>query len=493
MSIEAKHSCGVLVKTNNRVHTSFLLALASASLPAQAKAAKADGLKLLISVKSTDDQKENCEAVRSNLLTLIKDHGRFLPRTSGNAAFLFEVRCSSGNLGGRFMVSNAGGNPALVAAHSLNISEPKLMRSTAAVSDLWIRILDKLPWSGEVLKLSKASPPADRPPIAGNVELKAKGIVSLGLNTNNLLGPCIPLDVGSVTPKADGTAADFKFEFPGLLREVEGSQSKFEIYTLNEKVDFLKTYVVRLGDPTKQPKGMIEAMKYCQSKPNAAAPTKVADLMSEVFGSDFVEVNNIKQRYGGALATVRATNGASSRMLGVTYIHNRLLFGGNFMIDAVGSRSLYTKQWTYSGATALTPPEFTNAEVALAVLGRIGKFSGFLGPALTIDKINVPYEVKNPDGSSGGTAQRISIARGGFVLGTSAEFGDRFEYALRLPITRRNGSSYIDFHNILAYRLSATWTTGLDLFFINTGAKLPTEPNANITMLGAFIGVEIGK
>jgi hypothetical protein len=450
-------------------------------------------MKILISVKTTDEQKENCEAVRSNILTLIKDHGRFLPRTSGSAPFIFEARCSAGTLTGRFLVTNGGANPVQVAAHALNISEPKLMRSTAAVSDLWIRILDKLPWSGEVLKLTKAAPPADRPPVAGNVELKAKGIVSLGLNTNNLLGPCIPLDVGSAVPKADGSVAEFKFEFPGLLREVEGNQSKFEIYTLNEKVDFLKTYVVRLGDPTKQPKGMVEAMKYCQSKPNATAPTKVADLMSEVFGSDFIEVNNIKQRYGGAIATVRATNGASASTMGVTYIHNRLLFGGNFMIDAVGSRSLYAKSWNYSDSANLTPPEFTNAEVALGILGRIGKFSGFLGPALTIDKINAPYEVKNPDGSSGGTTQRVAVARGGFVLGTSAEFGERFEYALRLPISRRDGSSYIDFHNMLAYRLSATWTAGADLFVINTGPKFPKEPNATITMLGAFLGVEIGK
>ena len=470
------------------------IAMIFATSTAFARVPKTEGTKLIISVKSTENQKEDCEVVRSSLFTLIKNQLRFVPRVSGPAAFLLEVRCTAGNLAGRFFMTNGKDSAVNIAAHDLALSDQKTMKSPTTVAELWAKIQDKLPWSGEILTLSNAEPPADRPRIDGNVELHAKGIVSMGLNSNNLLGACIPLEIGTITALPDGNGVTFKNEYPGLLREVDSFQSRLEIYTLNERIELQKIYVVRPGDPAKQPKGMGAAVKYCQSKPNAAAPTKVADLMSEVFGKDFVEVNNIKQRYGAAFTAIRGTNGATANTLAAAYIHNRLLFGGNFMIDAFALRSIYSKPWNFATLTELNPPEVTAAEVFVTTSARVGRFSGFIGLGLTIDKTNLPYNQVSTDGSGASYPnQRAAFVRGGGIIGTNTDLSSRFEYALRIPVSQRNGSVYIDIHNMLSYRLSATWTTGADLMIINTSAKEPGAPSATVSSLGAFLGVEVGK
>ena len=470
------------------------IAIIFATSTAFARVPKTEGTKLIISVKSTEDQKEDCEVVRSSLFALIKKQLRFVPRVTGPAAFSLEVRCSAGNLAGRFFMTNGKDSAVNIAVYDLALSDQKTMKSPSTVAELWAKIVEKLPWSGEILTLNKAEPPADRPRIEGNADLRAKGIVSMGLNSNSLLGACIPLEIGSITTLPDGSGVTFKTEYPGLLREVDSFQSRLEIYALSEKINLQKNYVVRLGDPAKQPKGWDAVVKYCQNKPNAAAPTKVADLMSEVFGRDFIEVNNIKQRYGAAFTVIRGTNGAAANTLAAVYIHNRLLFGGNFMIDALALRTVYSKPWNFVTLTELTPPEVTAAEVFMTSSVRFGRFSGFIGLGVTIDKTNLPYNQGSPDGS--GTSysnQRAAFVRGGGIIGTNTDLSSRFEYALRVPVSQRNGSVYIDVHNMLSYRLSATWTTGADLMVIKTSAKEPGAPSAAVTALGMFLGVEVGK
>ena len=164
------------------------------------------------------------------------------------------------------------------------------------------------------------------------------------------------------------------------------------------------------------------------------------------------------------------------------------------MIDALALRTVYSKPWNFATLTELTPPEVTAAEVFMTSSVRFGRFSGFIGLGVTIDKTNLPYNQGSPDGSGVSYSnQRAAFVRGGGIIGTNTDLSSRFEYALRVPVSQRNGSVYIDVHNMLSYRLSATWTTGADLMVIKTSAKEPGAPSAAVTALGMFLGVEVGK
>ena len=63
------------------------IAIIFATSTAFARVPKTEGTKLIISVKSTEDQKEDCGVVRSSLFALIKNQLRFVPRVTGPAAF----------------------------------------------------------------------------------------------------------------------------------------------------------------------------------------------------------------------------------------------------------------------------------------------------------------------------------------------------------------------------------------------------------------------
>lgn len=470
---------------------SLIIMLFGFSVRGLSKDGDSTPLVAFIEFRSTSELKPFCESFRNNLVAIIKNEKRFSPVSSGPGKIHLLIRCVSGKLTGQLFV-NEDEEELLAASYSAQIADTQLYKQVSTASDFWLKVLAQLPWTAEIFSLESASAASNAPTNTGNLKLRAKGQAAIGLSSNGVVGDCQVIEVGEVVKgKTEGTV-EFQPTFTGILRGVETTLSRFEIYSKEDDVDSEKLYVLRPAAPGTQPKGMSEIIKYCRSHPNT--PTKVQDLFSNVFGKDAIEVNNVQQRYGLAIATLKGGNGTNVKFMAAGYIHNRLLFGQVLMIDGFGIRSVYTKPYSgFPSNEPVDPPEATVGELFINARGRYHKIKMNLGVGLILEKMNVPYvAVEETATSTASHGVRFSSARGAIMLGANYG-GERFSYSLRVPIAQTNRKLYVNFHNYITYRVSSTWLTGIDAMVISSNAKIPDAPNATIYALGGFVGIEIGR
>lgn len=447
--------------------------------------------RLLIQLKATAETKEDCSALRDNVLTIIENEGRFLPRKKGASEFVLRIVCTEGRAGGVFFYSPEDNTQLQVASYWTSVLDGANLTEESFASSFWLKLRDQLPWNGEVVGLKAAITPADYGENSGGLYPKAKGFVTIGLNYNSLLGTCIPLEVGVISESSRKKKAEFTPLFLGVLRSIDLKKSKLEIYTTEEQIDLDQFYVARLGDPGSLPDGAQEVLKYCHNHPNFDEPKKLTDIFSNIFGKDAVEVNNVLQRYGASIFSVRGGNGSVSEPMIGGYIHNRLLFGQFYMVDAFGMRFLYSDKFRPEKNGAYrTKPESTIGELFVGGRARYRRLNFFLGTGLILEKSNIPYDM--PPGSGFATNNRMSSARFGVMLGGSYVF-NRLNCAFRLPIAQTQGRRYVDIHNYCTYRLSSTWLAGGDLLYVNAEAKERFAPPVQIFAAGAFLGIELGR
>ena len=447
--------------------------------------------RLLIQLKSTADAREECKSLGENVMSVIENEGRFLPRKKGASDFLLRIVCSEGKAGLVFFYSPEADSQLQVASYWTSVPELETLAEESFASELWSKLRDQLPWNGEVIGLKSTITPADYDENSGGLYPRAKGFVTIGLNYNSLLGTCIPLEVGVLSESSQKKKAEFTPLFLGILRTIDLKRSKMEIYTEEDKIPLDKFYVTRLGDPGALPDGAQEVLKYCHNHPNFDEPKKLTDIFSNVFGKDAVEVNSVLQRFGASVLSLRGGNGSISQPMLGAYIHNRLLFGQFYMVDAFGMRFLYSGKYKPDkGGAYMTKPESTIGELFVGGRARYQRLNLFLGTGLILEKSNIPYDL--PQDAGGGTNNRMSSARFGVMLGGSYGF-NRLKCAFRLPVAQSQGRRYIDFHNYCTYRLSSTWLAGGDLLYVNAQAKERYAPPVQIFAAGGFLGIELGR
>jgi hypothetical protein len=444
-----------------------------------------------IPIKYLADTKDDCNSFRDLLIGVIEAERRFIPQKKGSSDFIFRITCAEKKVGGVFFIARNLKTPLVVASYWTTIPDIEAITVESFAKEFWSKVRDRLPWSAEVIGLTKSAVPADYGENSGGLYPRGKGVVTFGINANSLIGSCVPVEVGVLKPVKGQANAEFLLQYPAVIKQVDLDQSKIEIYTKEDSIPLDELYVMRLGDPSSLPDGFAEVLKYCHAHPNAGEPKKITELFAEVFGKDPIEVNNVLQRYGASIFSLRASNGSWSQPMVGGYIHNRLLFGDFFLVDGFGIRHIYSKPYhPRKGGAYDTPPESTTGELFVGGRARIRRFNFFVGTGLILEKNNVPYDF--PLDQGGYSNNRMSSARFGLMVGGSYAFR-RLNCAFRLPIAQTQGRVYVDFHNYCSYRLSSTWLAGADVLMIRSEAKEKYAPSINMYALGGFLGVEVGR
>ena len=390
------------------------------------------------------------------------------------------------------------GDPLTVSSYVTKLTDQRLLKISVTAQIFWTKVTEKLPWSGEILSLKSVSNPNTLIPNAAKMPLKARGNVTIQQNLPVPATDCQPVELGDVTRASQEGAdeiAEFHQEYTGLLREVHGGSAKVEVYSKNDPSESSKRFFLRITDPAQVSKSLAQIAKYCRAHPEEAASASLSDLMANVFGKDAVEVNSVQQRFGLALATLRGGNGTASKFLAAGYLHNRVLFGQSFMLDAFGIRHVYTKPYTnIDSIDRPDPPEVTDGELFASVRYKGNRVTFSLGGGLILEKINIPYLVPiSPDQPDTTRLDvRRSSARFGGLLGLNY-FNERTDIGLRVPVAQSQGEIFVDFHTYYSYRISKTWLMGSDLFVISSKSKEHVAPTATLIGLGGFLGIQIGR
>lgn len=471
----------------------FAFCLSGFSSLASSKEENTSPLSISVTFTSTPEYQAQCEEFTANVATYIKNEKRFPITTKDLSTLTLYIRCADSKVTGRIMMETDG-EPLEVANYMTKLTDVRLLKITVTAQIFWTKVTEKLPWSGEIINLKEVTNPNTLVPFSDKFPLKARGTTLIQQYLSVPPTDCQPVEIGDVTSDESGNVATFHSEYTGLLRDIRGGTAKVEVYSKDDPTGSGKRYFLHIMEPGKIPKSLAQIAKYCRAHPEEAASANLADMMASVFGKDAVEVTSVQQRFGLALMTLKASNGASSKFIAAGYLHNRVLFGQTFMMDAFGIRHIYTKPYSNINIVQPDPPEITDGELFASLRYKSQRVTFSLGTGLILEKINIPYLfVNNPDVSDETRADtRHSSARFGLMFGANY-LGERTNYGLRLPIAQSQGALYANFHTYYAYRMSKTWIIGGDLILLSSKAKQPLAPTAMLAGVGGFLGIEIGR
>lgn len=471
----------------------IVISLCSFSSPASSKEENTTPLTISVVLTSTPEYQTQCEEFTSNVATYVKNEKRFPIAAKELSNLTLHIRCADAKVAGRIMMETDS-DPLEVASYTTKLTDVKLLKITVTAQIFWTKVTEKLPWSGEVVNIKEVTNPSPFTPNADKMPLKARGTTTVQQNLPVPPRDCQPVELGDVTSDDSGNVAVFRSEFTGLLREIRGGTAKFEVYSKNDPTGSSKRYFLNLIEPAKVSKSLAQIAKYCRLHPEEAASATLADMMANVFGKDAVEVTSVQQRFGLTLMTLKGGNGASSKFIAAGYLHNRVLLGQSFMLDAFGIRHVYSKPYSNIDINQTDPPEVSVGELFTNLRYKRNRMTFALGGGLILEKINIPYLfAPDPDLPDLKRADvRHSSARFGMMLGGNY-IGERTNFGIRLPIAQSQGKVYANFHTYFAYRISKTWLTGGDFILLSSKAKEPLAPTVTLIGLGGFLGIEIGR
>lgn len=443
--------------------------------------AKNNGVKIQVKISKNSERENECKEFKKSIITAIKAKDRFSIETKSNASLTLEFSCTSELISGKISFAPLAGEPFTVTSHAVPIAG-NLNDDPNIVVDFLDALLDGLPWAGEVTHIIKARLPKDDEikDIPG-YRLQARATITLGFYSNTLLGRCIPLDFGVPELNEGETAARFRVLGTVLISQIESVKSQGDVYPSVKNLDLRQQFVVRLADPEKLSEGTIEIIRNCHAR--------IARVESE---KDPIEINEIQQRFGIAAGKLTSSNGVSSPLIGSGYIHNRLLFGSYLLMDGFVSHAVYTKAYRPliqgTAGAVIESPDITDAQFFAGTRFKIERLSALLGVGVIIEKYNIPF-LSDVDGS---IRVRESATRLGFLFGANYGF-KRLSFGLRLPYSQWNGRRYADLHFYTMYRMSKTWTIGMDLITKTADSVVSDVPSIRYSGVGLFLGIQLGR
>lgn len=444
--------------------------------------------RIAISNVSSSEFSDNC----SNLLKLVKTtiaaQRRFKPGRS-KSVFKLEVNCAADKVAGDLSVVGDGKKFYRVASITMPVRSKDAFAQKSFAAHFWYSILSEVGWDGEISSVVEYPPSSAESYKKDQLRLIARANLTMSSNTTLLIATCFPVDVGSLRHHKGGVS--FQRFGTGLVREVGQEYSTIDIYSKDSALNPQNLYVAGIADPARISPDMEPFLKDCFSNP---APPSPSGLFEDMFGKDFIEVNDVQQRYGVALLTASGSSNAKAPLVASGYVYNRLHFGDRIFVEAFGLRSMYSKPYQSIAQTSGAPkPEITLAHGFLGGRGLISQVEMTFGLGLVLEKVNIPYTY--PSGSSQEITDygnRTSSARPSMILG--AEYSvDRWTLSLKLPVASSKESYHLETRSTILYRLSSTWLTGLDVMHVTSKAKTQEEPDAVVFGLGTFLGVQVGQ